>query len=98
MLQPKKWSWGNDGQHSNPYPKPMKSTVPLMSDVEIRIYRQALAQKAAPASIHEGQTGHDEGSDGWDKVQRVIRPLSSAIWGRCKFYTYIYLQGPLVWY
>ncbi|KAK0667211.1 hypothetical protein QBC41DRAFT_279501 [Cercophora samala] len=77
-------SWGNEGQQQSPYPKPMKRTVPLMSDVEIRIYRRVPA--TAEAFIADVGV-QDDDFDGWDKVQRVIRPLSSAIWGRCKFCT-----------
>jgi hypothetical protein len=79
----KKWSWGNDTE-PHPFSRPMQSGTPLMSDVQIRIYRQPSTPTTVTAAL--AVQGQNEVSDGWNKVQRVIRPLSSAIWGECKFH------------
>ncbi|KAK4166870.1 hypothetical protein QBC43DRAFT_204940 [Cladorrhinum sp. PSN259] len=89
----KKWSWGKDGDatEAKPHAKPMKQGSPLFSDVEIRIYRQLVPGKGDAGGTtfdaleeDDSDIPLDDGTDGWKKVQRVIRPLSSAIWGRCE--------------
>ncbi|KAM7190136.1 hypothetical protein V8F20_009866 [Naviculisporaceae sp. PSN 640] len=81
------WSWWKEGQ-AKPHAKPMKSDSPLYSNAEIRIYRQVPTRRdgngvaSLMALADDSDIPRDDGTDAWNRVQRVIRPLSSAIWGR----------------
>ena len=60
------------------YAKPMQITEPMKSELEIKIYRESTTSSSAISPQHGDE------ADGWDKVQRVIRPMPTALWGKCK--------------
>ncbi|OCL06349.1 hypothetical protein AOQ84DRAFT_78782 [Glonium stellatum] len=70
-----KRSW-NDSEDHRFYAKPMQVSEPLKSELEIKIYRESTTSTSAVGAKH----GDEE--DGWNKVQRVIRPMPTALWGK----------------
>ncbi|KAF2810682.1 uncharacterized protein BDZ99DRAFT_519369 [Mytilinidion resinicola] len=70
-----KRSW-NDSEDQRFYAKPMQVTEPLKSELEIKIYRVSTTATSAVGA----KDGDEE--DGWNKVQRVIRPMPTALWGK----------------
>ncbi|KAI0391890.1 hypothetical protein F5Y17DRAFT_385086 [Xylariaceae sp. FL0594] len=89
--------WGGNEAQSI-YAKPMRRDAPLKSVLNVSIYRDPGAAFNAALAVGadsensqpnpnlqqiETETSQDGGGGGgWRKVQRVIRPMPSALWGK----------------
>ncbi|KAL7939904.1 hypothetical protein V8C35DRAFT_18625 [Trichoderma chlorosporum] len=77
------WGGGDNNEAQTIYSKPMQKKDPLMSTLDVRIYRDSgAAFNTALVADSDSNLQQTSQNGGWCKVQRVIRPMPSALWGK----------------